>query len=749
MTTMAADNRRMQMALSLLLAVFAIFLLMSILSYNTHDPPNCDFPRNSIVKNFGGLAGAYVSWLALSYLGFAAYVVILLTCFWVYQLSRGLLRQRWLKLAAGITTILVVSVLMGIQRRGVFSTSELPSPGGLTGAYGSVLLVRLFAVPGTYLLLLTVGGIALLLASDMLLYDAGVALWRGVRTHLAWEKVRKLLPRVRRKPSQFKVRTVMPARRESEPERAAPVEAAISGAAEVQEEPVRTKAFTPERVSVTPGSGYELPDVELLDEMLEVDTTQHEQLIQEKAHVLERCLHQFGVGVAVVGVDAGPVITQYELELTPGIKVGKVMALHDDIAMALKAPSVRIVAPIPGRGTVGVEVPNTDKNIVQIREMFTMATAQTGKCDLPLYLGKDASGHPLVADLAELPHLLIAGCTGSGKSVCINTIIIGLLMTKAPDEVKLLLVDPKMVEMSAFKTLPHLLSPVVTDMQKAIAMLAWAEEKMDERYDLLARVGVRSLSRYNALSKAKLQTISAQDDEQDAPLPEQLPHIIIIIDELADLMLQSGRGEAETSITRLAQKSRAVGIHLILATQRPSVDVITGLIKSNLPARLSFQVASKVDSRTVLDRNGAEKLLGRGDMLYLSPRTGKLIRAQGTFTSDNEIRRIVDFVSQQANPEFSRELVYRRTPRTGSKKKNASGYSDELYEESVRIVLEAQRGSVSLLQRRLEIGYGRAARLIDMMAADGIVGDYKGSQAREVLLALEEWEEGRQQGGEN
>jgi len=344
-----------------------------------------------------------------------------------------------------------------------------------------------------------------------------------------------------------------------------------------------------------------------------------------------------------------------------------------------------------------------------------------------------------------MPHVLIAGCTGSGKSVCLNSIILSLLLTKTPEEVKLILVDPKMVELSTFKEIPHLMCPVVTDMKKAASVLEWAMTQMDQRYSYLAGAGVRHIRTYNQLGSEEIIKrfeLEGASEEERAKIPFRMPYIIIIVDELADLMMV-GAKDVEHCITRLAQKSRAVGIHIILATQRPSVDVITGLIKSNLPARISFQVSSKVDSRTILDQNGAEKLLGRGDMLYLPPTTAKLVRAQGTYVSDVEIRRIIDFLKERATQKFYHELVQIRG---ASAQSNAE--KDDLYNEAVRIILETERGSVSLLQRRLEIGYSRAARLIDMMYEDGIVGEYKGSQAREVLLSLEEWEENTGNTGE-
>jgi S-DNA-T family DNA segregation ATPase FtsK/SpoIIIE len=407
--------------------------------------------------------------------------------------------------------------------------------------------------------------------------------------------------------------------------------------------------------------------------------------------------------------------------------------------MVLKAHSVRVVAPIPGKSTVGIEVPNVDKELVRMREVMESARSAMTKFDIPLFLGKDSRGGPMVMDLARLPHLLIAGRTGTGKSVCINTLILSILMTRTPDDVKMVLIDPKTVELTPYKKIPHLMSPVVINMKKAAAVLEWAENKMDERFELLHTVGVRHLNEYNALGESAIrERAGLAEGEQSDRFPFHLPYIVIIIDELADMMMV-GPKEVEQSITRLAQKSRAVGIHVVLATQRPSVDVITGLIKANLPARISFQVASKIDSRTILDASGADKLCGPGDMLVLKPGTAKLMRAQATYVSDGEIERVTRAV-QDIVPDFSDELV--QLENTGSLQSNADpSERDDLYEDALRVVLETQRGSVSLLQRRLGIGYTRSSRLIEMIAEAGFLGEHKGSQAREVLMTLEEYEQ--------
>jgi len=485
-------------------------------------------------------------------------------------------------------------------------------------------------------------------------------------------------------------------------------------------------------------SDYDLPSLDLLLEGDEFAFDEQEKEVRRKARILEKTFGEFGFKVKVVEIETGPVIAQYEVQLEAGLRLSKITGLAEDLAIALRVPSVRIVAPIPGKNTVGIEVPNEHRQIVRLRDVMEEASEKTQKMRIPIFLGKDVSGNPLTVDLSTLPHLLIAGRTGTGKSVCLNAIISSILMTRRPDEVRLLLVDPKMVELSGYGRLPHLMHPVVTDMRKAEAILAWAVEKMEERYSLLAKAGVRHISSYNQLGEDELfDRLEIDDEEQRKSVPTQLPFIVIVADEMADLMMTAGK-EVEQHIIRLAQKSRAVGIHLILATQKPTVDVITGLIKSNLPARVAFQVASRTDSRVVLDEMGADKLLGNGDMLFLWPGTSTLLRGQGTYLSDDEIQSVTDCVST-GEQQFVHELVNLSVEDDGDGKPGQLKNRDELYESAVDIVVREGRGSVSLLQRSLGIGYGRAARLIDFMAEDGIVGAYAGSQAREMKLTPEDW----------
>jgi S-DNA-T family DNA segregation ATPase FtsK/SpoIIIE len=491
---------------------------------------------------------------------------------------------------------------------------------------------------------------------------------------------------------------------------------------------------------LVPEGDYQLPSLELLLPADNLQLDEQEQEVRERARMLEKTFAQFGFNVKVVEIETGPVISQYEIELEAGLRLSKITSLADDLAIALRVPSVRIVAPIPGKNSVGIEVPNTTRQMVRLREVIEETASKSRVMKIPVYLGKDVAGNPMAMDLATMPHLLIAGRTGTGKSVCLNSIITSILMSRRPDEVRMLMIDPKMVELTPYKTLPHLMHPVVTDMKKAEAILAWAVEKMEQRYALLASAGVRHISKYNELGRDEvLRRINPASEDEAEAIPEKIPFIVVIADEIADMMMTAGK-EIEQHIIRLAQKSRAVGIHLVLATQKPTVDVITGLIKSNLPARIAFQVASRTDSRVVLDEGGADKLLGNGDMLFLYPGTSTIMRGQGTFVSDEEINDVMAVIGTDA-PQYSQELVNLKPageeddgPQAGSIKPR-----DELYKQAVEVIIREGRGSVSLLQRALGIGYGRGARLIDFMAEDGIVGEYNGSQAREVLMTLEQW----------
>lgn len=477
---------------------------------------------------------------------------------------------------------------------------------------------------------------------------------------------------------------------------------------------------------------YPYPPIDLFQEPKRLDTRLTDDKVRKGAAAIERRLASFKIEAQVVGVAPGPAVTQYELRIAEGIKVSKITSFEADLAAALKAVSVRVVAPIPGRDTVGIEVPNQKRQLVVLRELLE-TRGKTEKFGIPLFLGRDVAGDPIVEDLTTMPHLLIAGTTGSGKSVCINSILLSILLTRTPRQVRLILIDPKMVELQSYSSVPHLACPVVTSMKKAPGALDWAVEEMERRYSKLSAVRTTNIRSYNKLGRAELEK---RLGKQVPPDEVKLSYIVLVIDELADLMSMAAK-EVEEYIQRLAQKSRAVGIHVILATQRPSTDVITGVIKANLPCTIGFKVGRKIDSRVILDANGAEKLLGDGDMLYIGPRTSVAVRAQGSFVSEEEIHRVVDFLaSKGARQSFIPELVQTQTA-----KKRSAKARDELYEQAVEVVIGQQRGSATLLQRALSVGYTRATRLLELMESDGLVGPYNGSKSRDVHLTIEEWQE--------
>lgn len=496
----------------------------------------------------------------------------------------------------------------------------------------------------------------------------------------------------------------------------------------------------------TPPKGpWKFPPLDLLippDESRANSRTQSE--IETEARRLEQQLASFRVDATVVGSTVGPVVTLYELEVAEGTRLNKVTQLSNEIAAALRAKSIRVIAPIPGRSTVGVEVPNAKRSLVRFSELITKEAYDPKHYALPMFLGMDAEGNPVVEDLARMPHLLIAGQTGSGKSVCINTIIASLMLTRSPHDVQTIMIDPKMVELQMFSNIPHQMCPVVTDMKFATNVLEWACEKMEMRYELFKNAGVRNIKGYNTLGEDEQKLEERMGENWSAErTPRRVPYIVVIIDEMADLMMTSKK-EAEGAITRLAQKSRAVGIHVIVATQRPSTNVITGVLKGNLPTRIAFTVASNQDSRVILDKAGAEKLLGQGDMLYTPPASSLTVRAQGALVEDSELHNLVNYICEESAPSFNQELVQ---VATGATRNDTDGggidpaAEDELWDQAVRAVLSTRRGSASLLQRHLKVGYTRASRLIDMMGEVGIVGSHKGSKSREVMLSLEEWEE--------
>ncbi len=795
--------------LALGLLALVLFLGAAMLSHDVADPPRrAVYPPPAEVNNLCGRSGAWAAWVLFEGFGLGAYYLLAsLAVLDALLLARRNIGHPVVRLIGWLASLVGVTALAGMALPHL-SPGPLVNSGGYLGAAVCGLLELYMASVGAYIVAGSLLAAGLLLSTDYTLVrllawlaatpTAGMAAAirgarKGLRSALAPSPpTRKAVPAKDDLPADelahldaqddaageeedgaFDVRIVRPRSEE------APAEAeAETGAGEGAAEPDETAApgsRARETIAAVLGMGkqgkpaarqqvpadiaaatevdeeaadYELPDLELLEPGEEFCFDEQEREVRRRAKLLEKTFASFGFQVRVVEIQTGPVIAQFEVELEAGLRLARITSLADDLAIALRVPSVRIVAPIPGKNTVGIEAPNTHRQTVQLREVIEEADGRIDKMRIPIYLGKDVAGSPMIVDLSTLPHLLIAGRTGTGKSVCLNSIIVSMLMTRRPDEVRMLMIDPKMVELSPYKQLPHLMHPVVTDMRKAEAILAWAVEKMEERYQLLARAGVRHIAGYNQLGEEELmERMQPADDEERRHIPVHLPYVVIVADEIADLMMTAAK-EVEAHIIRLAQKSRAVGIHLVLATQKPTVDVITGLIKSNLPARISFQVASRTDSRVVLDEMGADKLLGNGDMLFLWPGTSTLIRGQGTYLSDDEISKVIAAVAT-TEPQYVKELVQLKPGKPDEPEKGSLSNKDELYEAAIDLVVREGRGSVSLLQRGLGIGYGRAARLIDYMAEDGIVGPYNGSQAREVTLSFEDWQAMQSGGAES
>jgi S-DNA-T family DNA segregation ATPase FtsK/SpoIIIE len=706
----------------------AVFLALSFVSYGV------DAPR----ANLGGPVGHALAGTALRALGVAAYLLPLyLGYFTVALLRRGAEGFGGLRLAGAALLLLSVASLGGLVTGG----EAVVRGGGWLGGFVAVALQDLLGGPGGFLLLGVVLVVALVLATEVSAIEVTgrAARWLA---RSAREGVGRAIARargvVRDEPPAVSRRPKPPILLDEALDEPPDVEA--GDPPPIIREPERRPetAKRPKRVELQEElfteDTYRLPALALLDEPVRTTQPLDESALLASARILENKLADFQVIGKVVAVRPGPVITTFEFEPAPGVKVNRIVTLADDLSMALRALSVRVLAPIPGKPVVGIEVSNPRREKVFIRELLSSAEYQQTESKLALALGKDTTGNVVVADLARMPHLLVAGATGTGKSVSMNAMIMSIVYKSSPRDVRFIMIDPKMLELSTYENIPHLLVPVVTDPKKAAAALSNIEREMDMRYRLLHEKGVRNIDSYNRLIR--------ETAEAGAPEPapaeggERLPHhhlprILIIIDELADLMMTVGR-ELEESITRLAQKARAAGIHLILATQRPSVDVITGLIKANFPARISFQVTSRTDSRTILDAIGAERLLGEGDMLFLPPGTARVQRLHGAFVSDADVHRVVDFIKRQEEPRYEMELLESDDDEDGEGEEGED-LSDEMYDMAVRLVTEHRQASISWLQRRLRVGYNRAARMIERMEREGVVSAATGARPREVI----------------
>lgn len=731
--------------------IFGIFLFflviltfVSLLTYTPADPSLHHAGPAGPAENFFGLLGAYLASLLIGLFGLGSFWIPVLLLFACIQFFKNP-SSRYVMMTAGggLVLIIVTGSLFAIYGPAYEILGSRYTAGGLIGypirsfllAYsntaGATIILTVFLIIG-FILTTGVSFIGLLKNAWRLLLLTGTrikARWAGFRDARKERKKRKKAQVPARKPAGKAA-----AKKKSSPgpdslppsAEDAPFNITIKAPPAPKPNPSSIPA-PKQRVfeSMRFAGGFQLPPVDFLkDAPVVVDSVDHDHL-REMSRLLEKKLDDFGVKGKVGTVLPGPVITRFEFEPAPGIKINKVVNLSDDLALALKAMSIRIIAPIPGKAVIGIEVPNARRESVVIKDIVSSAESEKSKSRLTLALGKDIVGSPVVADLQTMPHLLIAGATGTGKSVALNTMICSLLYKATPEDVKFIMIDPKRIELSAFNDIPHLITPVVTDMKKATNALFWAVKEMERRYELLSENKVRNINQYNR----KIEKSAAPVDPE-AEKPEKLPYIVVIIDELADLMMVSSR-DVEVGLTRLAQMARAAGIHLILATQRPSVDVLTGVIKANFPTRLSFQVSSKTDSRTIIDSNGAETLLGNGDMLFLPPGTAKLQRIHGAYISEEELTRIIEFLKTQKSPEYDEAVLEKQvSEKEGKEEKDY----DERYDEAVALVAKTGQASISMVQRHLRIGYNRAARIIEVMEQEGVVGPSDGVKPREVLV---------------
>ena len=764
-------------AWGILLVGMCALVLLSLISYRPEDISLVQSPPNSPALNFIGPVGAWIAFVILMGLGVVGYVVSAILGITGLLLIFKREGRVWPKVLWMLAILIAFLCLVELKDSAWAEWTRRFDIGGPGGALGALIaqdfFIRFLGAmgAGTVATVVLIAGIFFLIEVHPIIlfrhaavvaaalykkFDAFLAERRDKREQIEHEQ-RELAKRRRRLEEVMKEQESAKQKEQRHKPaigpavivksggigRPVPEESIPPSSSPKRDRPKPVKAEQPEAasamaISAAGQSRYQLPTMGLIDPLPPEKDREIRGDFQAGATILKETLSEFGVETDITNVERGPVVTRYELLPAPGVRVEKISALSNNIGLAMKAESVRIQAPIPGKGVVGIEVPNSKTTLVCLREVLESDAWRSGKAALPLVLGKDVGGRVIVTDLAEMPHLLIAGATGSGKTVCMNSILAGLLMSRTPGQMRLMLIDPKIVEFLTYNHLPHLVVPVITDPKKVAIGLRWAINEMEKRYKLFARVGVRNITAYNSRPIAKQAELFAgvepEEERPEEQMPDRLPYIVIVVDELADLMLVA-QADIENSIARLAQLSRAVGIHMILATQRPSVNVITGTIKANFPARISFQVAQKVDSRTILDANGADKLLGKGDLLFLPPGSSRLVRAQGTMTTDAELRRVVDCWTKQGVPNY--EMAIKEKIESSSAMDMDDGVDDELLEAAIEIIRQTKRASTSSLQRRLRIGYTRAARLMDILESRGVVGPACGSDPREILIDLD------------
>jgi S-DNA-T family DNA segregation ATPase FtsK/SpoIIIE len=741
------DNKRTREIKGVVCLSLALFLLLCLVSYRPQDPSFTHFViTDQATHNFTGKAGSYTADSLIRLLGFSSFLFpfILLACSFQYFL-RPAFTINTRRVVGFFFFVLSFAGLIAILFSGsvtVYGESLKNGTGGLLGVVIVEFLRISFNIAGTYIILILIFVVALTFIVEFSLVSLTERISQFVSALFTLCKNRILSfvnyvldsVKIEKKPQPVIIEDIPP------------VVKKVNLKKVEQTNFIFTKTNTDEK--------FQLPPFTLLEESQHKDVRVKRDSLVTNSRILEKKLSDFGVEARVVEVMPGPVITMYELEPAAGVKINKIVNLSDDLALALMAPSIRIIAPIPGKAVIGIEIPNLKREPVFLKEVLDNDSFLESSFRLPIALGVNFVGTPVVADLTKMPHLLIAGTTGSGKSVALNAMICSILFKAQPDDVKFLMIDPKRLELSSYEGIPHLMHPVVVDPKKASQVLRWAVEEMERRYRILNDLKAKSIDAYNELllKGLKSKTVLAlpkKNIDSDLEIESivdipgivkgeqeikhtKLPYIIVIIDELADLMMVAPR-DVEESLTRLAQMARAAGIHLIIATQRPSVDVITGLIKANFPTRISFQVSSKIDSRTIIDQQGAEKLLGAGDMLFIPPGTSKLSRIHGAYVSDKEISRIVDFIKMQAQPAYDSSIEKFALAAAQSSHESEDDF-DEKYDEAVALIGELGQASISLVQRYMKIGYNRAARIIEKMEAEGIVGPSDGAKARKVLI---------------
>ena len=727
------------------IAVLAILLVLSLVSYEPSDRSFNTPSGNVNTSNWGGVVGAYLADFLLQGLGLSTYLLPL----FLFTISYHLFCEdhKGLHLPKAVGYVLFLwsgSIFLSLMRE----TQTAREAGGIVGGYSKEVLFSFLGHGGTILIAIALLLLAIMLVSQVSLVSSLEVVVKYTKGLLiqARNVVQGLYLRLKERKEKQKAENKKKDRREF---KAPPI--VLKDEAKIEDLSNKAKKKIPPRPEQFElpelHQGYNLPSLSFLDTPNGGRVKIDRETLEANSLILQKKLTDFGVEGEVVAVRPGPVITMYEFKPAPGVKVRRIVLLADDLSMVLRALSVRILAPIPGESVVGIEIPNPKREKVFLKQLLESDNYQNAESKLTLAIGKDISGSPFVTDLARMPHLLVAGATGTGKSVSINAMILSILYRATPQDVQFIMIDPKMLELTVYEGLPHLLVPVVVEPKKATAALFWAMDEMDRRYRLMRDKGARDLGHYNRLlaretAKEKVIELGEMEEsmmeepeiggnvEENTPLVhEKLSRIVIVVDELADLMMTGGR-DLEEYITRLAQKARAAGIHMILATQRPSVDVLTGLIKANFPARISFQVTSRVDSRTIIDSIGAERLLGDGDMLYLPPGTARPTRLHGAYVSDREIRKVVEVINQQAKPRYRPEVLEARKEVEGM---NGDDSYDEMYDLAVDLVAETQQVSISMIQRRLRVGYNRAARMVEQMEKDGIIGPAEGAKPREVF----------------